>query len=383
MRSPTRVRRCPRCLKTPLEPCLHEGRPVDLCPRCRGLWCEPSHWDREQLGPFPRFAADGRAPAAPAPDVRYVGPSSLNCPGCRRPLADLEVGRRDGEGPEPFEIDQCEQCGGVWFDSDEWDALQAYRAWQEEEKQLDTPTTWGQWTFQFFLGVPLEFNVPPRRFPSVTVGLIVLCVLVFALQVAVGPQGWEPFALKPDRVLTPAGLLGLFTCMFLHGGVPHLLGNMYFLYLLGVHVEDVLGHVRYLVFYLACGVAAGLTYVAIFFTNDTGLVGASGAIAGVMAAYALLFPRARLTFMLIFWQWKVSPWVWMGIFLALQVIGAAVDLGGKSTGVAHFAHLGGFVAGLAIIYPLRRTLIAGHPLLRLLHTWRRPRALESKAAAGV
>ena len=378
------VRRCPRCARRPLEPCSYQGHTLDLCPRCRGLWCEPSQWGRDQLGPFPGFArvgqpgqpglrpAEGADAPKPAADIHPVGPSTLACPNCRSPLTKLQVSGPQDDGPEPFEIDQCGQCGGVWFDNGEWERLEAVRAWQGEEKQLDSPTTWGQWSLQFFLGLPTAFNVAPRRFPVMTVSLIALCALVFAVQVLVGPEAWQRLATEPDRVLTPLGLLTLLTGSFLHANLLHLLGNMYFLYVLGENVEDVLGRVRYLLFYLACGLVATVTYVLAFPHSGIPMVGASGAIAGVMAGYTLLFPRARLTFLLVFWQFKVSAWLWMAIFLGLQVLGAAVDLGGKGAGVAHFAHLGGFLAGLAFIYPARQALIRGNPLLSVLHTWHRP-----------
>jgi membrane associated rhomboid family serine protease len=352
------------------------------------MWCEPSEWDRAQLGPFPGFAhlapadqAGLQAAEAPRPssDIHLVGPSPLACPNCKRPLTHLEVGSLDEDGPEPFEIDQCEQCGGVWFDNGQWERLEAVRAWQKEEKQLDSPTTWGEWTFQFFLGVPIAFNVAPRRFPVLTVGLIAVCTLVYIAQVIAGPDRWQGLALEPDRVWTPQGLLTLLSCTFMHANLLHLLGNMYFLYILGVSVEDVLGRWVYLPFYVACGLVANIVYVLCFLHSEVPLVGASGAIAGIMAAYALLFPRARLTFMLIFWQFKLSPWLWMGIFLAIQLLAAVLDFDGKASGVAHVAHLGGFLAGLAIILPARPALIRGNPLLSVLHTWRRPAAAKRAA----
>jgi membrane associated rhomboid family serine protease len=382
------VRRCPRCVRRLLEPCTFQGHHLDLCPGCRGLWCEPSEWDRAQLGPFPGFAhlaqpdQAGLQPAEgprPSSDVHLVGPSPLGCPNCKSPLTRLQVGGPDDDGPEPFEIDQCERCGGVWFDHGQWERLEAVRAWQSEEQQLDTPTTWGQWIFQFFLGVPIAFNVAPRRFPVVTVSLIVVCTLVYLAQAIAGPDAWQALALEPDRVWTPLGLLTLLTGIFMHANVLHLLGNMYFLYILGVNVEDVLGRWLYPLFYLVCGLVANIVYVLCFVHSGVPLVGASGAIAGVMAAYALLFPRARLTFMLLFWQFKVSPWLWMGIFLAIQLVGAVLDLDGKASGVAHVAHLGGFLAGLVIILPVRPALIRSNPLLSVLHTWHRPGAAKQAA----
>jgi membrane associated rhomboid family serine protease len=131
-----------------------------------------------------------------------------------------------------------------------------------------------------------------------------------------------------------------------------------------------LGHIGYLCFYLACGVAAGLTWFVFNPTSNEPCVGASGAIAGVMAAYFVLFRQARLTLMVLFWQWKVRAIVWLGIWFAFEVIASTTDIMGSATGVAHLAHVGGFVVGLAIIWPLQWVLMQHNPILRVLRLYR-------------
>jgi membrane associated rhomboid family serine protease len=147
--------------------------------------------------------------------------------------------------------------------------------------------------------------------------------------------------------------LTLLTSMFMHGGLAHLLGNMLFLWIFGDNVEDVLGHVRYLVFYLVCGVLASLTHV--FVTQALGgdlkvpSLGASGAISGVLAGYILLFPYKRVTVILFRVLTQVPAYVAIGIWFAFQIIESIGALGGTRGGVAYGAHIGGFIFGAALI----------------------------------
>jgi membrane associated rhomboid family serine protease len=368
---------CPRCGRH-LEDCQFEGQRVKVCPRCAGLWVRPKSWDEVKLGAWPRR---GASQAERAPDVQAAGRSLLTCPHCLAALTTLNIGGPPTADAATIEIDQCDSCGGIWFDSGEWEQVAALRALQAEERKLERPTTWGEWSLQFFLGLPVEFNVAPRRFPLVTVGILAVCVLVYVVELFTGAEAaatWAGF--MPNQLFSLFGVATLFTCLFLHASFLHLLGNMYLFYILGDNVEDALGRVRYLVFYLVCGIVASLAYALPNLDSNTPLVGASGAISGVAAAYLLLYPRARLTFMLIFWQFKVPAPVWLGVWFLFQAAFAFLALTGiQQSQVAFLAHVGGFIAGLAIIAPMRAKLIAENPLLNLLHV-RRP-AEPTKAAA--
>ncbi len=356
---------CPRCGRR-LEDCQFEGHRVKICPRCAGLWMRPKSWDEEKLGARPQHGASSKERA---PDVHSAGRSLLTCPNCLAALTTLHIGGSPNANAAPVEIDQCDSCGGIWFDHGEWDEVAALRSLQAEQKKLDRPTTWSEWSLQFFLGLPVEFNVAPRHFPLITVGIIAACLLVFIIELIVGEEtaaNWAGFV--PNQLFTLSGMATLFTCLFLHGGFLHLLGNMYLFYILGDNVEDALRRARYLIFYLVCGVVASLAYAMPNFDSDTPLVGASGAIAGVAAAYLLLYPRAQLTFMLIFWQFKVPAPVWLGFWFVIQAAFAFLDVTGiHQSEVAFVAHVGGFMAGLAIVAPMRAKLIAENPLLHLLH----------------
>jgi membrane associated rhomboid family serine protease len=158
----------------------------------------------------------------------------------------------------------------------------------------------------------------------------------------------------------------LLTSMFLHGGWMHLIGNMWFLWIFGNNVEDSMGHVRFALFYLLCGLAAAA--LQIFFQPDSGvpMVGASGAIGGVMGAYVVLYPRVRVhTFVVLgFWvtRFSVSAGFMLGYWFLIQLVGGAADLGRTGGGVAFWAHVGGFAAGVLLIGLFRDPeLVQRHP----------------------
>ena len=168
------------------------------------------------------------------------------------------------------------------------------------------------------------------------------------------------------QVLTIPGLgptpvsvyVTLFTSMFMHGGIAHIAGNMLFLWIFGDNIEDRVGHVKYLIFYLLCGVIASLSHVfatSVFAGDERSLLvpslGASGAISGVLGAYILLYPKRRVTVILFRFLTAVPAWVAIGIWFAFQLISGLGVLGGGSQqgGVAYAAHVGGFVAGLVLV----------------------------------
>jgi membrane associated rhomboid family serine protease len=217
--------------------------------------------------------------------------------------------------------------------------------------------------------IPLRDTIPSRRAPVVTVALIVVNVLVFLHETALGPylpRFIDAFGLIPSRFLQwpgdpldPARFFPLFTSMFWHGGWLHLLGNMLYLWIFGDNVEDRLGHARYLFFYLACGLAAALTQIALSPTSTIPTVGASGAIAGVLGAYVVSFPRSRvLTFVpLLFIPWivEIPAVAYLVIWFAMQLVSGLASLHGSGAdggGVAWWAHVGGFVAGVAFVLVL-------------------------------
>ncbi len=224
--------------------------------------------------------------------------------------------------------------------------------------------------------IPLRDDAPRWSFPFVTLALIIINVLVFLYQFSLflqSPAQADAFvqvfgaiplrtfrALSGNYPLVP-GLLPVFTSMFMHGGIMHLVGNMWFLWIFGDNIEDELGHLPFLLFYLGCGLAAWLAH---FVTNPGSVVpavGASGAISGVMGAYVVRFPWARIVVLvpiiIIFTTIEVPALLMLVYWFLIQFFSGAAEYGqAAGAGVAWFAHVGGFVAGAVLIWsrPRRR-----------------------------
>jgi membrane associated rhomboid family serine protease len=198
-------------------------------------------------------------------------------------------------------------------------------------------------------------NSQRRTFPYVTTTLIVLNVLVFLLELARGQPFIEQWAFIPAQFSDQPGAeaVTIFSAMFMHGGWMHLIGNMLFLWIFGDNVEDRIGHGKFLIFYLLAGLAA--TFAQYTYNPESGIpnVGASGAIAGVLGAYILMFPQARVNVLLGRQIVAMPAFVVLGLWIVFQLISgvgtiAYTDESADVGGIAYMAHIGGFVAGLAM-----------------------------------
>ena len=216
---------------------------------------------------------------------------------------------------------------------------------------------------------PIHDDNPTSRKPYVTIGLIVACVLVYLWQLSLGPRqdqaivysfGFIPAVLfdqvqlPPElRIVPPA--VTLITAMFMHGGFMHIAGNMLYLWVFGNNIEDVCGHTRFLIFYLLCGLVAAFAQALPDPASQIPMIGASGAISGVLGAYLVLFPRARVHVLIpffIFFIYQVPAGYLLGFWFLFQLIsGATVDP--SHGGVAFWAHVGGFITGMALIWLFR------------------------------
>jgi membrane associated rhomboid family serine protease len=204
-------------------------------------------------------------------------------------------------------------------------------------------------------------NRGQRLRPVVNYGLIALNFLVFLYELSLSQQGLTRFVDRwgavPVEIANGHDLYTLVTSMFIHGGWLHIGGNMLFLWVFGDNVEDTMGHVRYLLFYLLCGIAAGLGQVVVDTGSRTALIGASGAISGVLAAYLVLFPRGNIRTVILLGFipliFLLPAWVLIGYWILLQFVSGFLSLGAKTMGgseVAYFAHIGGFLAGLLLVW---------------------------------
>ena len=217
--------------------------------------------------------------------------------------------------------------------------------------------------------IPLHDDVPTRRFAVVTLAIILVNVAVFAFQLSLPRwgltlDGWyylagaRPYELTHQMDLPPFGFVPWwatpFSSLFVHGGWLHLIFNMLYLWIFGNNVEDAMSRPRFVAFYLVCGMVATTAQVLVAPLSEVPLIGASGAIAGVLGAYIVLFPRARVISVVppgfFFPVFEVPAWVLLGIWFALQTVEGLLSLRDPAVGVAFFAHVGGFVAGMGLVY---------------------------------
>jgi membrane associated rhomboid family serine protease len=210
--------------------------------------------------------------------------------------------------------------------------------------------------------IPLRDVIPSRTFPIFTIAFIVLNSLAFVFEQSLSPTALERFIRTYGVV--PARLEGVtvLTSMFLHGGWLHFLGNMLYLWIFGDNVEDRLGHGRFVVFYLMCGAAAAVAHVLMNPNSTIPTIGASGAIAGVMGAYFVLYPNSRvlaLVPLIVIWEIiEVPAILFLGLWFLMQffqgVGSTAAKAGIETGGVAFWAHIAGFVVGMAGVFVLRK-----------------------------
>ena len=204
--------------------------------------------------------------------------------------------------------------------------------------------------------IPLRDSQPSHSTPFVTILIVAINVVVFLFEVTLDDFSRNHFINEYAMVPARFELSTLITSMFLHGGWMHLIGNMWFLWIYGDNVEDVLGHGKYLMFYLLCGIAAGLVHLFFNFSSRIPTVGASGAIAGVMGGYLLKFPHARIVtlipIVIFFTTVEIPAFIILLYWFVIQLfsgVGEFASTHGDQGGVAWFAHVGGFVAGLLLI----------------------------------
>ncbi|MEE8449679.1 MAG: rhomboid family intramembrane serine protease [Thermodesulfobacteriota bacterium] len=223
--------------------------------------------------------------------------------------------------------------------------------------------------------IPIKDDQPTTTFPIVTIGIIALSFVVYIYQLSLGPYerefihrwGTIPYEFTHFQDIGPEAPLSIpftiFSAMFMHGSILHLLGNMLYLWIFGDNLEDYLGRLRFILFYIAAGIAAALAQIILNVDSQIPMIGASGAIAGVLGGYALLFPRARVLTLFIFFfiprLIHLPALFFLGIWFLFQMLSS-----GSGGGVAWFAHIGGFVAGILLV-----------PFLQP-HRWRRVRYLH-------
>jgi len=371
---PGETRYCPRCTY-PLVRNPHAQSEIDYCTRCQGTLVEPGG-AIEQFGEF----------ADPKVWVNKLGNQTtgeqLGCPACKNTMQGFQV---------PFEfrsvvVDHCGSCGALWLDRGEGQKLAEIVAAAAASGALNT-TSGGQailsddelahsqdrerppgmrlLLFQFFTGLPIEVFNPVYRRPWITQSFVVLMTLIFLAQFAMFASSTEREVMEflrmwgvvPELVGQGQNLHGLLTHAFLHGSFAHLVSNMYFLWIFGDNVEDRIGRVGFIVLFVLSALSGAVLQI-VFQQNATiPMVGASGAVAGLMAAYLMLFPRVKLWVMILIFPFRIPVWIYIAFWIGVQFLMASLNV----PGVGWFAHIGGFMTGLLVGWLMRDV---PHPAIR-------------------
>lgn len=335
----------------------HQGAHVDYCKRCRGVFLDRGE---TTLALAPEADPDTWVKSKIATPL---GPTKLRCPHDRA----LLLGYRVAFGNAAVEVDVCSSCRGLWVDAEEGPKLQ--RIGEEARgvaSAIASPTVdpanatpgVASYFFQLCTGLPIEVHNPVQQKPVVVYTLLAILAGVFCMQVAArvvgGDAGTKAFGdalwLVPSELLNGQKIWTLLTCTLLHGGLLHLLGNAYFLWVFGDNVEDRLGRSRFLLLYFGSGIAASMLHVAFNASSTIPCLGASGAIAGLMGAYLSMFPKTKLWIVMLFIRFRLSVFWYLGFWIVYQVVMGALDV----PGVAWYAHIGGFLAGLAFAPLLKK-----------------------------
>jgi len=306
---------------------------IDACPVCFGVWFDQGEID-----------ALGDVDIDPAFLRTLVGVSANRmCPRGHGFMNEHVI-------PELLRtpLDRCPRCRGLWLDGDERHALARSST---REGQQDPKVAMARrgliWAAQLLTQLPVEVENPARGTPWVIYALSGVLVLLYVLSV-LGVVYARDFAIVAGEIARdPTHLYTLFTHLFFHADWFHLLGNLYFLYVFGDNVEHIYGRRRFIALFLAAALVGGLAQVLLTRATATPVIGASGAIAGVTAAYLWIFPRARLlqTIPFVYVQLKIPAWVYVAAWAVFQAVMAFFS---DAIHFAWFAHLGGFACGLAM-----------------------------------
>ena len=348
--------KCPKCFSSILISAPYHDDVVDVCQHCGGIWFEKSELNN-MLSTLhdSKQGIDYKASLGDA-----TGKSEKSCPACNSSLQGYHL-LKDYH----VEVDLCQQCEGTWIDHAELEQVRRSPQIRELLDDLNKGTNWKTWLLQFLSQMPVEYNVKPRSKPIINLLLILINCLIFVAMYSDPASAMSVVSLfgnNPQMVADGQHLWGPFSAIFLHGGLIHLAGNMYFLYLVGDNLEDVLGHSRYLLIYLLCGVGASLVSLLLNWGSPISSIGASGAIAGLFGMYMVWFRYASFTFMFFVFQKKLSVVWYFGIWLLINLVGMLTG----DASVDYWAHIGGFIVGTLIGLLLKQKVYASNPLVAML-----------------
>ena len=354
---------------------------LDGCPRCGGIWFDRGELDRiiecgfsapEQVAQLDRKAGA---------EIHEHGFSrTLSCPRCG---VQMSPGRYAG-GITSVELDRCSNCGGASADGGELSALidelcrpttgsmralgealarasrekETWRQLRGEAKGASRRASFADMFLPKII-LPLGVKAPVERFPLVTALVALGCIVVFIVQAAVVESALKfssTWGLVPSRVLEGESLWTFFTHIFVHGGLAHLVGNLFFLWLFARAVESSVGRARFVLFFLLCGLVSGAAYVVSATASNVPAVGASGAISGVMGMFLVLHPSARIPTLVIRHVIDIPAWFYLTAWVGIQLLTyMMLSSAGAFSYIAYSAHLGGFFGGVAMGFFARKS----------------------------
>jgi len=372
------VMKCPSCNYN-LKQYKYHGLVVDICPNCKGIWFDPG-----EMKEYIEFLLKDRndVPSAKIElnkeivTIDHITGHLKLCPSCNEPMRKFNYAYDSN-----IILDRCLACNGIWTDGGEIYKLAVYikgnprldalgNAIIEEKRKTEELNDLievsksltgnaGAWIFLPKIILPLSDDTPRQRVPVITISIIILSTLIFISQIFFITDinsFFQRFGLIPAHFLS----IGLISSMFLHGGLLHLIGNMFFLWLFGDNVEDRFSRFGFLIFYLCCGLSASILYSILNWNLLIPVIGTSGAISGVMGAYFIFYPTAKVKLFFIYKILHVPAFLYLGVWFLFQLMFSLIF---KTTGVSNiawFAHIGGFIfGGLVAFFKKKVVLVKG------------------------
>lgn len=370
--------KCPFCTAR-LEQIISYGTSVDICKACGGVWFDPG--ELKNCIDFLLNNTDKIPEAYPNLErevvrVRDLAESKRACPKC-----SVSMEKFNYSYDSNVILDKCDSCSGIWADMGELYKLAVYMKGNknvqgianylvEHTREIDQLKSVAAMArelsrpagYAFLypkLIVPISDSIGIGLFPFVQLGIIILNILIYIIQATVIKDPihfFESWGFIPVDIFSLHGFLTLFSSGFIHAGFFHLFGNMLFLWIFGDNIEDKFGHLKFFIFYLICLAGANFAH---FFANahsDIPAIGASGAVSGVMGAYFIFHPHAKVKMLVINRVIDIPAVIYIGAWIAMQILmGFVYHAAGISYGISYMAHVGGFATGMlsAWIYKTR------------------------------
>jgi len=339
---------------------------IDICPDCKGIWFDSGEFvnflrtltESEEISPQTPQLFKPRA----VQTINTVKEKSKICPRC-----NCELERFNYCYDSNIFLDKCPNCQGMWVDGGEIKEVTKYIKEDPRIKAIGEGLVKNNQALEDLQGLsntlmstdpiilfmpkiilPLGDELPAHKFPKVTLSIIGLCILIFIGEVFFisEPVAFvQRFGVIPTKILQGEAFYSFFTSMFLHGGILHLIGNMFFFWIFGDNVEDKFSNLGYVTFYIACGLAADFLYIFFNASSNLPSIGSSGAISGIMGAYFVFYPTARIKTLFINRVVYIPAFLWLGTWFLFQMIFGLIYRSADVSNIAWFAHVGGFVSG--------------------------------------